>query len=306
MAILAVGSSISPTPYFSASQSTRIKGPTRSTKHFGLFRSRIVSLSSPLPDSQRPPTTSQGHGENLSPPHSFPAKSIGDTPSSQGPKFGTYAVANPNGNPAARLSQSTESSIERRIRSDPGSSRRSLSPVIYDFRFLALLAIGGSLAGSLLCFLNGCVYIVEAYKTYWNYCLKGIHGGQMVLRLVEAIDVYLAGTVMLIFAMGLYGLFISNIPPNEHPTVDRALKDSSLFGMFALKERPRWMKISSLDELKTKVGHVIVMILLVKMFERSKMVTIATGLDLLSYSVCIFLSSASLYVLHNLHKSESD
>lgn len=26
--------------------------------------------------------------------------------------------------------------------------------VIFDFRFLALLAIGGSLAGSLLCFLN--------------------------------------------------------------------------------------------------------------------------------------------------------
>lgn len=66
------------------------------------------------------------------------------------------------------------------------------------------------------------------------------------------------------------------------------------------------MKISSLDELKTKVGHVIVMILLVKMFERSKMVTIATGLDLLSYSVCIFLSSASLYILHNLHRPEQE
>lgn len=73
-----------------------------------------------------------------------------------------------------------------------------------------------------------------------------------------------------------------------------------------LQERPKWMKISSLDELKTKVGHVIVMILLVKMFERSKMVTIATGLDLLSYSVCIFLSSASLYILHNLHRPEQE
>lgn len=126
----------------------------------------------------------------------------------------------------------------------------------------------------------------------------------MVLRLVEAIDVYLAGTVMLIFGMGLHGLFISNEPPDVPASVDRSLKNSSLFGMFALKERPKWMKISSLDELKTKVGHVIVMILLVKMFERSKMVTISTGLDLLSYSVCIFLSSASLYILHNLHRSD--
>ncbi|KAI3697456.1 hypothetical protein L6452_30482 [Arctium lappa] len=201
-----------------------------------------------------------------------------------------YALANPNGSdPASKFVRSTESGIEK---------------VIFDFRFLALLAVGGSLAGSLLCFLNGCVYIVDAYKVYWTSCSKGVHTGKMVLRLVEAIDVYLAGTVMLIFAMGLYGLFISNSPHNVPAADDRALKGSTLFGMFAMRERPKWMKISSLDELKTKVGHVIVMILLVKMFERSKMVTIATGLDLLSYSVCIFLSSASLYILHNLHKED--
>ncbi|XP_059311624.1 uncharacterized protein LOC132063186 isoform X1 [Lycium ferocissimum] len=199
-------------------------------------------------------------------------------------------VESSNGNPVVRFVQQTESTIER---------------AIFDFRFLAFFAIGGSLAGSLLCFLNGCVYITEAYKVYWTSCVKGIHSGQMVLKLVEAIDVYLAGTVMFIFGMGLYGLFIANnVSPDASATADRVLKQSSLFGMFALKERPNWMKISSLDELKTRVGHVIVMILLVKMFERSKMVPIATGADLLSYSVCIFLSSASLYILHQLHKSE--
>lgn len=40
---------------------------------------------------------------------------------------------------------------------------------------------------------------------------------------------------MLIFGMGLYGLFISNVPPDVSPKVDRALKNSSLFGMFAMK-----------------------------------------------------------------------
>jgi hypothetical protein len=40
---------------------------------------------------------------------------------------------------------------------------------------------------------------------------------------------------MLIFGMGLYGLFISNTPSDVSPSVDRALKGSSLFGMFALK-----------------------------------------------------------------------
>lgn len=40
---------------------------------------------------------------------------------------------------------------------------------------------------------------------------------------------------MLIFGMGLYGLFISNVPPNVPAPLDRSLKSSSLFGMFALK-----------------------------------------------------------------------
>ena len=40
---------------------------------------------------------------------------------------------------------------------------------------------------------------------------------------------------MLIFGMGLYGLFISNVPHDVPSIDDRALKGSSLFGMFALK-----------------------------------------------------------------------
>ncbi|KAJ1292177.1 hypothetical protein BS78_02G372300 [Paspalum vaginatum] len=206
---------------------------------------------------------------------------------------GDEIVGGPNGSVGAPAAKSTaiETTVER---------------VIFDFRFLALLAVAGALAGSVLCFLNGCVFIKEAYQVYWTGCAKGIHSGQMVLKVVSAIDVYLAGTVMLIFGMGLYGLFISNASPDVFSESDRALRESSLFGMFALKERPKWMKITSLDELKTKVGHVIVMILLVKMFERSKMVTIATGLDLLSYSICIFLSSASLYILSNLNKGDDE
>ncbi|KAL6981141.1 hypothetical protein U1Q18_022770 [Sarracenia purpurea var. burkii] len=275
MALLASSMSASP---ISLSIAT-LRPPTRTDRRFSTPLASLIPSASPEPSSSPPGTVLSSN------PSSNPFLDSSKVPV----KGFNYDLASSNGNPIVRIIRSTESNIER---------------AIFDFRFLALFAVGGSLAGSLLCFLNGCVYIVDAYKVYWTSCVKGIHSGQMVLRLVEAIDVYLAGTVMLIFGMGLYGLFISNVPPNVSPTTDRALKGSSLFGMFALKERPQWMKISSLDELKTKVGHVIVMILLVKMFERSKMVTIATGIDLLSYSVCIFLSSASLYILHNLHKSE--
>lgn len=44
---------------------------------------------------------------------------------------------------------------------------------------------------------------------------------------------YLVGTVMLIFGMGLYGLFISSGSCDVDS--DRALENTTLFGMFALK-----------------------------------------------------------------------
>ncbi|KAL4600953.1 hypothetical protein ACB092_11G237100 [Castanea dentata] len=287
---MALFTSIS-TPQLSASVSIHRGG--RPLQNRGRLLYPLASLSS-SPSSSSPSSESKASSPTkestiLSSTTTSSSKPFVVEPSKPPDSNLNYALANPNGSSVFRFMKGAESNIER---------------TIFDFRFLALLAVGGSLAGSLLCFLNGCVYIVEAYKVYWSSCVKGIHTGQMVLRLVEAIDVYLAGTVMLIFGMGLYGLFISNVPPDVPASLDRSLKSSSLFGMFALKERPKWMQISSLDELKTKVGHVIVMILLVKMFERSKMVTISTGMDLLSYSVCIFLSSASLYILHNLHRQE--
>jgi uncharacterized membrane protein YqhA len=114
-------------------------------------------------------------------------------------------------------------------------------------------------------------------------------------------DVYLFGTVLLIFGMGVYGLFISNVATDTAACDDRALQNTSLFGLFLLKRRPKWMRIGSLDELKTKLGHVIVMILLVKMYEKSKVVVITSTVDLLGYAISIFMSSTSLYVLHRLH-----
>jgi len=69
--------------------------------------------------------------------------------------------------------------------------------------------------------------------------------------------VYLVGTVMLIFGMGLYGLFISNEPKKgQH---DRALKNTTLFGMFALKVSknciPKLQKWKGEETLYVTIKH---------------------------------------------------
>ncbi|XP_002964919.2 uncharacterized protein LOC9660465 [Selaginella moellendorffii] len=176
---------------------------------------------------------------------------------------------------------------------------------IFDCRFLTLFGVIGSLAGSLLCFVKGSLFVLRSFIEYFNAIWQGVDT-EVILLLVEAVDIYLMGTVMLIFGMGLYELFVStlDIPEENLPAgVPRTtVCGSNLFGLFRLQERPKWLEIRSLDELKTKLGHVIVMILLVGMFDKSKKIVIHTALDLVCLSASILFSSGCLFLLSKLHK----
>ncbi|PUZ59157.1 hypothetical protein GQ55_4G018300 [Panicum hallii var. hallii] len=164
-----------------------------------------------------------------------------------------------------------------------------IEKVIYACRFMTFLGIGGLLAGSIPCFLKGWVYVMDAFVKYY------LHGGgtvSVILMLVEAIDMFLIGTVMFVFGTGLYELFISNMDMSY---------GSNLFGLFSLPERPKWLVIQSVNDLKTKLGHVIVMVLLVGIFEKSMTVTITSCADLLCFAASIFISSGCLYLLSKLN-----
>ncbi|XP_073021262.1 uncharacterized protein [Primulina eburnea] len=170
-----------------------------------------------------------------------------------------------------------------------------IEKVIYGCRFLAILAVWGSLIGSFLCFIKGCTHVVSSFQDYF------IDRGRVIISLVEAIDVYLLGTVMLVFGMGLYELFISNLDKAKYLSDERSTYRSNLFGLFTLKERPRWLEIKTVNGLKTKVGHVIVMLLLIGLFEKSKRAVILSPVDLLCFSASVFLCSSCLYLLSKLN-----
>eukprot|EP01018_Ginkgo_biloba_P013699 Gb_22084 [translate_table: standard] len=110
--------------------------------------------------------------------------------------------------------------------------------VIFDCRFFTLMAVVGSLAGSVLCFIKVCVQSTQCVSDRRCYCA----------------DVYLMGTAMLIFGFGLYELFISSLMPSYEPCSQglqsKSICGSNLFGLFHLRERPPWLEIHSLEELK--------------------------------------------------------
>ncbi|PCJ30916.1 MAG: hypothetical protein COA90_07730 [Gammaproteobacteria bacterium] len=101
-----------------------------------------------------------------------------------------------------------------------------------------------------------------------------------VTHVVEIIDGYLLATVLLIFSLGLYELFISKIEQAEN------------------SENPSVLAIHSLDDLKTRLGRVILMILIVNFFEHAISMEFHTPLDLLALSAGIALIGLTLYLTH--------
>jgi uncharacterized membrane protein YqhA len=111
---------------------------------------------------------------------------------------------------------------------------------------------------------------------------------QTIANVVEAIDGYLLATVMLIFGFGLYELFISQIDTAEK------------------KIRSRVLTIHNLDDLKHRLGQVVLLILVVKFFEGALAINIKTLSDLLLLSIGILLIAIALYLTHKHANGESE
>jgi len=128
-------------------------------------------------------------------------------------------------------------------------------------------------------------YMISHLADYISPDMSTMERGELrsetVTHVVEIIDGYLLATVLLIFAMGLYELFISKIGP--------AVNDESASNV---------LLINSLDDLKNRLAKVILMILIVKFFEYAIAMDFSTPLDLLAFAGGIALIGLSLYLSH--------
>ncbi len=104
---------------------------------------------------------------------------------------------------------------------------------------------------------------------------------QAIAHVVEVIDGYLLATVLLIFALGLYELFIS--------ALDQA-RASQAFAKVLI--------INNLDDLKSRLGKVILIILIVRFFEQALKMEFNEPLDLLAFAGGIALVGLALYLSH--------
>lgn len=159
---------------------------------------------------------------------------------------------------------------------------------LWNSRFVILTAVIGSLFAGFAIFYMATIDV-------WNLVLHVLHYGDTdltaearkvlhdstVTHIVEVVDGYLLATVMLIFSLGLYELFISDI--------DQA---------HGSKAASKILVVNSLDDLKAKLAKVILMILIVTLFEEALSIKIENPLDLLYLGASIALIAAALYLSH--------
>ncbi len=101
-----------------------------------------------------------------------------------------------------------------------------------------------------------------------------------VTTIVKSLDGFFIGALLLIVAFGLYELFVGRIEDAETSEVGARL-----------------LKITSLEDLKERVGKLVVLILAVEFFQRALRLSYDSALEILYLAAAIALVSGGLYLI---------
>jgi uncharacterized membrane protein YqhA len=161
---------------------------------------------------------------------------------------------------------------------------RIFESLLWNSRLIVLVAVIGSLGVALVMFYVATMDVVSLIPHLGHYHeislapeARAALRGTIVAHVVEVVDGYLLAAIMLIFALGLYELFVSRIE----------IAEGSEFA-------ERLLLIRSLDDLKDRLAKVVLLILVVKFFEYAIALRIDRALDLLWLALGIALVSAAL------------
>jgi uncharacterized membrane protein YqhA len=100
-----------------------------------------------------------------------------------------------------------------------------------------------------------------------------------ITGIVKAIDGFLLASIMLIFAYGLYELFISRI--------DAAARSESA---------PRLLQVRSLDDLKNRLAKVVLLVLVIEFFQHALKMSYGSPSDLLALALGTLFVALALWL----------
>ena len=173
-----------------------------------------------------------------------------------------------------------------------GKIARKFETLLFYSRYLSIFAVIGSLLSACALFVRGSEVVVRGLIDFFRTNGLQYHGDyeKLIEAFVSSVDIYLFAMVLVIFGMGVYELFINKIDPVEKK----------------IDSRPSWLQISSIDELKSSLGKVILMVLIVSFFKHSLDIQYDSAKDLLLLATGIVLLASALFIANYHHKDKSN
>ena len=154
---------------------------------------------------------------------------------------------------------------------------------LWSTRFIVLISVVLSIISSIILFLLGGWDIIQAI-VYKNPLINNDieTNNELLFNIISSIDLFLIGIVLLIFGFGVYELFISEINFAKDKFADSTLK------------------INSLDQLKNKIIKVIIIVLIVKFFEKVLKLShnFTTPKDLIFFSLSILAICIGYFLIN--------
>ena len=150
---------------------------------------------------------------------------------------------------------------------------------LWSSRLSVMIGVFACVVAAFVVFIMGIKDVMHMMALIWDYLITGSHDvrNDLVMVVVEILDTFLLGAVLIIFAFGLYELFISNL---------KAADDSVAGGKILV--------ISSIDSLKSKLGKVILMMLIIKVFSYFTEMKPTSMLELLYMGMIVVLIALAL------------
>lgn len=163
--------------------------------------------------------------------------------------------------------------------------KKVFEKILWNSRYMTLLAVWSCIVGMALLFLLSAMDMGKLLLEFFNVYVLGhdvpdFHTA-VVSHVITAVDDFLLAIVLLIFALGVYELHINEID---------FVKDDPAAG--------KLLQISTLDDLKDRLGKVILMILIVAFFKNVLHISFKTPLEVLYMGGGIFLVALALYFGH--------
>jgi uncharacterized membrane protein YqhA len=118
-----------------------------------------------------------------------------------------------------------------------------------------------------------------AYATASPVAGQGDPRVAIITGIVKSVDAFLIGVILLLIAFGLYELFVGRLEVSGE-----------------VENHYKTLRLKSVDDLKTRIVKLIVLILIIEFFQEALRLPYQTPLDLLYVAVAITLISVAGYI----------